>query len=253
MVVDFYLTANTGFDLERTVPYRTVVMECLESGKVACVQCNLPNIPGMRRVSAIVRGMYGRRKYADTAMVLLSPVKIAEILPKSPSVEDRDGNLVSNPYSYFKLCNMSNRDISLDGYYTRLWTTTGKAPTEDRVLHLDGQTIRAGSVLTVWIRPEASALDVEDFNKHYGVMMTEGEDIMVTSVSAISAKKDARRLELMFEKETISRAEYNFKQTPGADIHEGKAITYDVTPNLTGTSAMISNLAEPAPAGHIKK
>ena len=251
--VDFYLTASTGFDLERNVAYRSVDIPVLKSGKVACVDCNVPNIAGLRRVSAIVSGTCAGQAYADTAMVLLSPVKIAEILPKSPEVTDANGNLVANPFPYIKFCNLSNRDISLDKYYTRLWTTTGKQPSEDRTLKLDGNVIKAGGVLVVWVRPEECALSVDDFNKHYGTMLSEGEDLVITSIPAISSVKNStRRLDLMCDKELMARIEYNFVQPPQTDINEGRAITYDVTPNMIGTSKMISNTADPSPSLPIK-
>ncbi len=251
--IDFYLTGSTGFDLERTVPYRSVDIPVLKAGRLACVDCNIPNIAGLRRVSAIVRGVCGSKCHADTAMVLISPVKIAEILPKSPEVTDANENLVANPFPYIKLCNLSNRDISLDKYYTRLWTATGKQPSEDRTLKLDGRVIKAGGVLAIWIRPEECSLGVNDFNNHYGIEMTEGKDLMITSIPAISSVKNAtRRLDLMCDKELMARVEYNFVQPPQTDINEGRAITYDVAPNMVGTSVMICNSADPSPASPVK-
>jgi hypothetical protein len=186
-------------------------------------------------------------------MIQISPVKICEILPKSPEGVDREGKLIANPFPYIKLCNLSNRDICLDKYYTRLWISAGKQPVEDRMFHFDGQCIKAGSTLTVWIRPKYSALDVEDFNKHYGTDMVEGEDLVIASVPAISSSRYyTRRLDLMFDKELMSRVEYNFVQPPQSDINEGFAITYDVSPTMTGTSVMISNSAVPSPAECIK-
>ena len=248
LLISFYLTNNSGLDLGRAAPYRTVKLKRLSAGKVAGVQCNLPNVPGMRRVTAVVRGQYNGQGYADIATVQIAPIKISEVSPVSENYCDREGNVTTNPFPYFKLCNMSNRDILLNGYYTRLWTTTGKAPSEDKMLRLDGYTIKARSSLIVWVKPKDCDLTVEDFNKHYGVMLQEGNDIVVTTITAISSAKETRRLELMFEKETLARVEYNFKQQPGADINLGKAIIYDVKPTLTGTSVMISNSADPDPS-----
>lgn len=250
--IDFYLTGG-GFDPAQTVPYRTVVIPELGAGKSACIKCNIPNVAGLRRVSVVAQGKLGKSQYADTDMVQISPVKICEILPKSPEGVDREGKLIANPFPYIKLCNLSNRDIYLDKYYTRLWISAGKQPVEDRMFHLDGQCIKAGGVLTVWIRPKDSALDVEDFNKHYGINMVEGEDLVIASVPAISSSKYyTRRLDLMCDKELMSRVEYNFVQPPQSDINEGFAITYDVHPTMTGTSVMVSNSAVPSPADSVK-
>ncbi len=248
VVIDFYLTNNSGLDLRRAVPYRTVKLKCLNANKTVGIQCNLPNIPGMRRVVAVVSGEQYNQQYCDMATVLISPVKISEIVPVSEDYCDGNGNAISNPFPYFKLCNMSNRDILLDGYYTRLWTTTGKAPSEDKILRLDGHCIKARNSLIVWVKPIDCDLTVEDFNKHYGKMLCEEDDIVVTTIPAISCAKETRRLELMFEKETLARVEYNFKQIPGSDINPGKALTYDITPTLTGTSLMISNSEKPDPS-----
>ena len=118
----------SGFDIETTAPYATVNLPGLVAGGSVNVLCRFPNLEGMRRVSVVVKGRCGRRPVCDTAMLLLSPVRITELCAKTSPVADSEGNVIDNPFSYVQLYNASNRDIMLDGYYTRLWHTTGKAP-----------------------------------------------------------------------------------------------------------------------------
>lgn len=245
--VDFYLTSAAGFDLERTLPYASVTLPSLGAGKTARVSCKMPDIAGIRRASVVAAGCCGTHRTADTTMAQLSPVVISEIVPKSESFTMTDGTVISNAFPYIQLHNVSNRTVNLNGYYTRLWWSTGKQPTDDRMQKLDGYSIPAGGVLTIWVRPSGSVITAEDFNQYYGVMMKDGSDLLVTEIKVLSSAPEAARIELMCDKETLSRAEYNFKQI-GSDINPGKAIGFDSSPSLTGTSKIITTRAEPSPA-----
>jgi hypothetical protein len=247
--VDFYLVPNTGFDINTTVPYATVRLPGLAFGSKVNVLCRFPDLEEIRRVSVVVRGRCGRRPVCDTAMLLLSPLRITELCARTSPAADKEGNIIDNPFSYLQLYNASNRDITLSGYYTRLWHTTGRAPSEARMLKLDGAIIKAGSTLTIWRKPQDSRLTVEDFNRHYGVMLKENENILVSEQSFISASGKARRLELMFGTETLARVEYNFGKGAGRDVVTDRAMVFDNQPNLTGTSRIITTKAKPSPAG----
>ena len=248
--VDFYLTPVGGFDLERTVPYRTVTIPLLPEGSTAKVSCDFPDVVGMRRLSAVVRGMIGRRRYTDTGFVVLSPLAVTEILTASSDTVDHAGKTVKNPFMYFQLYNMSGRDICLNGHTARLWVTTGKQPVEEHMLHFDGQTVKAGGVLTVWGRPAGAELDAEDFDRRYGVMMSEGEELMITEVPVLDASGDARRLDIMCDKEMLTRCEFDFRQFPGTDLHTDRAMTFDPSPTMTGKQTMTSNNAVPSPGAY---
>lgn len=244
--VDFYLTPITGFDSERTVPYRTVRLPVLPAGSVANVSCEFPDVAGMRRLSVVVRGSVGRSRFTETEYVVLSPLAITEILTKSSETVDREGKTVKNPFKYFRLYNMSGRDICLDGFAARLWVKTGKQPVEANILRFSGQTVKAGKSLTVWVRPAGAALEVEDFDRRYGAMLTEGEDIMISDVAVLDNSGDMRRLDIMLDKEMLTRCEYDDKQYPGSDLHTDRAMTFSPDPTFTGKQSMTANDALPS-------
>ena len=248
--VDFYLTPVSGFDTEHTVPYRTVKLPVLPAGATASVSCELPDVAGMRRASVIARGTAGRSRYVETDCVTLSPLAISEIVAASSETVDRAGNVIGNPFKYFQIYNMSGRDICLDGYAARLWVTTGKQPQEANILRFSGQTIKAGGVLTVWVRPVGAALEAEDFDRRYGAMLSEGEDLLVTEIPVLDNSGNARRLDITFDKEMLVRCEYDFKQFPGADLHTDRAITFSTDPTLTGKQKMLACNAVPSPGAY---
>lgn len=248
--VDFYLTPVSGFDTEHTVPYRTVKLPVLPAGATASVSCELPDVAGMRRASVIARGTAGRSRYVETDCVTLSPLAISEILAASSETVDRAGNVIDNPFKYFQIYNMSGRDICLDGYAARLWVTTGKQPQEANILRFSGQTIKAGGVLTVWVRPAGAALEAEDFDRRYGAMLSEGEDLLVTEIPVLDNSGNARRLDITFDKEMLVRCEYDFKQFPDTDLHTDRAITFSTDPTLTGKQKMLACNAVPSPGAY---
>lgn len=249
----FYITPQTGFELEKTVPYAAVTIPRIPSGKKVQIRCRLPNVPGSRRVSVVVRGREGGVRYADTAMMQLSPIRISEICAQTSDVVAADGKIIKNPFAYMRLHNVTNRDISLNNWYTRLWNKTGKPPAEDRILKLDGAVIPAGGVLTIWRNPKDSGLIAEDFNRRYGVILRENYELIVTDKDFISGSSTARRVELMCGNETISRVEYNFGSRLGKDVIIDRAMIFDNEPNLHGTSRPVRSDAEPSPAAlHIK-
>ena len=117
------------------------------------------------------------------------------------------------------------------------------------MLKLDGVVIKAGRILTIWKKPQGSSLTIEDFNRHYGVMLKENEDILASEVNFISSSDEGRRIELMYATETLARVEYNFGKCVGRDVVTDRAIVLDHSPNLTGTSKILATNAKPSPAG----
>lgn len=245
--IDVYLTSSDGFDVERTVPYRSVRLPLLSAGAMANVSCDLPDVAGMRRVTVIAHGTCGRKKYTVTEFKLISPLAITEIVASSSATVDRNGNTVRSPFKYIKLYNMSGRDICLDGYSVRMWSTTGKPPHEANILRFSGQAVRAGGTLVIWVRPAGVALEAEDFDRRYGVMLHDGEDLMVTETAVLDHSSQARRVDIMHGNEMLVRCEYNFKQPPANDMNVDRAIVFSPEPTMTGKLELLSNNGQPAP------
>lgn len=245
--IDLYLTPASGFDVERTAPYRSLKLPILAAGATANVSFEVPDVVGMRRVTVLARGTLGRQRFVATSFKLLSPLAITAIAPACGETVDRAGVTVKSPFNYLQLYNMSGRDISLDDYAVRMWSTTGKPPFEVNILRFSGQVIKAGGALVVWVRPAGAALEVEDFDRHYGVMLCEGEDLMVTETAVLDASTNARRVDIVRGSELLVRCEYNFKQPPATDMHADRAITFSPEPTMTGKLKLLANDALPTP------
>lgn len=247
---DLYLSGAEGFEPSKTVPYYTIYIDRLGAGESRILRAVAPNVNGYRRLSLTVRG-YVKDKlkkipYADTAFVMLSPVIITGILPLSRELvysQDIDGEVlsVSDPFPYITLWNTTHSEIALDGYSLRLWTKTGKAPSEGHIQSLKGTVIKPHSSLVIWVRHGNTFLDVGDFNARYGTSFVEGEEFCTVDAKLLSTGKEGRRLELVCNNEVISRVHYNYGiNVIEGDIREDCEIRYGYSPNMTSTSAILS-------------
>lgn len=247
---DFYLSGADGFELSKTVPYYTLYIDKLEAGESKVLRAVAPNVGGYRRLSVVIRG-YVKDKlkkipYSDTAFVMLTPVLISGVLPLSRELiysQDLDGRALSvvNPFPYITLFNTTHSEISLDGYSLRLWTKTGKAPSEGYIRSLQGMVIKPRSSLVIWVRHGNTFLDVGDFNARYGTSFVEGEGFCTVDAKLVSSGKEGHRLDIVCGKEVISRAHYNYGiNVIEGDIKEDCEIRYRYIPNMTSTSEILS-------------
>ena len=243
--VDFYLSRTTGFDLRDEVPYATVHCGKLAAGQTVRVSRSFPELAVLHRLSAVVSAEIDGKHVVATATTLISPVTIAEILPYSMPLE-RDGVKTDDPFPYVVLYNSSSRAQDLSGATLRLWSQTGKAPSEDRTWKFPaGTVIKPRSVMMVWVRYENPELTVADLNERYGTSFAEGEDLVICSKHILSRSVYGRRLELVTD-EVISRAHWNYAAAFDGDAHRGRARRYAKRPGLCPTAAPLG-LFDPAP------
>lgn len=247
--VDFYLSRTTGFDLRDEVPYATVHCGKLAAGQTVRVSRSFPELAVLHRISAVVSAEIDGKHVVATATTLISPVTIAEILPYSMPLE-RDGVKTDDPFPYVVLYNSSSRAQDLSGATLRLWSQTGKAPSEDRTWKFPaGTVIKPRSVMMVWVRYENPGenpeLTVADLNERYGTSFAEGEDLVICSKHILSRSVYGRRLELVTD-EVISRAHWNYAAAFDGDAHRGRARRYAKRPGLCPTAAPLG-LFDPAP------
>ena len=234
VTVDFYLTSANGFVLRQLAPFEEVHIGKLAPGEVHTVSRRLPDIGGLHRVSAVVSGMVGKNRYADTAYVMISPLSITKLMPLTSDVM-ADGVAVKNPYAYVELYNHTASPLTLDGYSLGIWQGTGERakPADKRVLALDGITVPPASTLTVWVKGENNPLTVADFNAHYGVALLEGEDLIVTDQLLLGTSNDARKLDVRRGEEILSRVTFGYHCTHDTDIVCDKPLCYAIAPNDT--------------------
>ena len=225
VTVDLYLTPLGGFELRATVPFASISIGDLEAGKTHTVTGLFPTVPQSRRVTAVVHGVQGKARFADTSYRLLTPVRIGKQMPLSSSFSTNDGE-VENPFPYVELYNPTCTDICLDDYMLKYWHACGALPLPERSLSLDGFVLPARGTLTVWIRRPDSALTVEDFNHRYGVSLTEGKDLLVTEAKIYSASDKAHRLDLCYRGEVISRVTYGTYCQRESDIVTDQPLLY---------------------------
>ena len=234
VTVDFYLTGANGFVLRQLAPFEEVHIGKLAPGEVHTVSRRLPDIEGLHRVSAVVSGMVGKNRYADTAFVMISPLSITKLMPLTSDVM-ADGVAVKNPYAYVELYNHTASPLTLDGYSLGIWQGTGERakPADKRVLALDGITVPPASTLTVWVKGENNPLTVADFNAHYGVELLEGEDLIVTDRLLLGTSNDARKLDIRRGEEILSRVTFGYHCTHDTDVACDKPLCYAIAPNDT--------------------
>ncbi len=234
ITVDFYLTGDSGFVLRQLVPLEEVHIGKLAPGESRTVSRRLPDVGGRHRVSAIVSGMAGKQRYADTSYVMISPLSITKLMALTTNVE-KDGAVVKNPYAYVEIYNHTAKPLTLNDYSLGVWKGTGgKAyPAEGRVLALDGVTVPPSSTLTVWVKGADNPLTAADFNAHYGVNLLEGEDLFITDQLVIPTVNNAKKLDIRRGKEMLARATFGYHCTHDTDIVSDKVLCYAISPQLT--------------------
>ncbi|MCR4683304.1 MAG: hypothetical protein K5647_08240 [Clostridiales bacterium] len=233
--VAFYLTPQGGFREGEYEPFRTLHIGKLKGHCRATVSCLVPEVPHYRRLSVILTGIgENGKKLSSTRSVMLSSVRIAEILPDS-SDETVDGKKVSNPYPYVTLYNSSTQPVSLAGGRLVPWTATGRMPPEAKWIPTDGIVIPGRSAAVIWDRSRCPSLTAGDFNRRYGLSLTEGKDLFPTSVRMLDSSTDGRKLELRIGGETVSRACWNTGLFHTGTRQPDKALEYVYIPNMTST------------------
>lgn len=245
--VSFIVSPLSGFRYGETEPYCTVYCGKLASGAALNCSRELPEISGMRRITAIVRAKQGKRTVVSTKYILISSLSLTEVVPTTQPYIKNDGTRIPDPFSYVTIYNSSPREIDLTGGKLSLWTVTGKTPRPGHIWKTDGVKIPPRSVIVVWDkRPDCAQLTVEDFNRRYGTSLTEGVDLFVADKHILSAQTDGRRLELSIGGEVVSRVHWNYGKEYDDDPHVGMAHKYVYRPNMTLTSTPVG-LDVPSP------
>lgn len=245
---DFYLTPASGFSLTNARPYRTVYLGKLAAGETARTARTFPNLTGRRRVSVVVSGKVGKKRFADTRYLLLTPASIVEVLPESSAVTLPDETTVGNPFTYAVLFNHENKPLALDGMALRQWTTTGKAPSPEHIHPLDGITIPARMPAVFWFKQPESPLTAEDFCARYGVDLIVGESLFILEGKTLSDSHICgRRLDLAVGGEVVSRIHWNYTDHHGTQPNPDCALRYGYRGGMTATAELIDETDAPAP------
>ncbi len=248
ITVDFYLTGEDGFVLRQLAPFEEVHVGKLQPGEVRTVSRRFPDVVGCHRVTAVVSGMAGKGRYADTAYVRISPLSITKVMPLTAATE-KGGTVVKNPYAYVELYNHTQKPISLEGYSLGVWNGTGSksVPTDARVLSLDGLHVPPASTLTVWVKGQNNPLTVADFNAHYGTQLLDGEDLFVTDTLVLPSDNEARKIDLRRAGEILSRAKFGYYCTHDTDVVADVPLCYTIAPNDTVAEKFLKEDGESAP------
>ncbi|MBQ9802300.1 MAG: CehA/McbA family metallohydrolase [Clostridia bacterium] len=234
VTVDFYLTGENAFLLRQLTPYEEVHIGKLAPGETRTVSRRLPDVGGRHRISAVVSGMAGKQRYADTDYVMISPLSITKLMPLTADIQ-KDGVTVKNPYAYVEIYNHTATPITLKDYSLGVWqgVGAGAVPKEARVLPLDGFTLPPASTLTVWIKGADNPLTAADFNAHYGVTLLEGEDLLITDQLVFSTSNRGKKLDIRRGKETLTRVTFGYHCTHATDIVADKPLCYAIQPQMS--------------------
>lgn len=246
--VNFYLSDVGGFVAPIAEPLETVYLDKIKGEDTACVTRRFPNVTRRRRVTVIVRGTVNGRPVQSTDYVLLSPLDITAVAPNTAPITLPDGTEVKNPFSYVQLFNTSSEELDLSECALRLWSVTGRAPTEEATLPLKGVKIPPRGTFIVWRRPKDAPLAVADFNARYDTHLVEGEEILVTEQRIVSAGNSMRRIDVVAPGATLARVNYNMgTDCPGKDTEEGNVLYFRYKPNRTGTAVKVTNKGAATP------
>ncbi len=240
VTVDLYLSDYDGFLLRHLTPFESVHIGKLAAGEAHTVSRRLPDVCCRRRVSAVLSGVQGKVRYADTAYVMISPVSITKILPLSSPIE-KDGVLVENPFAYAELYNHTEKPLELNGYSLRLWSSIGQSkPFLQNTLPLDGVKVAPHSTLVVWMRPAGSALTAENFNARFGTALVEGENLLITEKEILSPVPLARRLDIFEREHILTRVAYGYFCSHERDVEVDVPCLYAFAPHMTVQQKRIS-------------
>lgn len=202
--VDLYLTDADGFAIRSLAPFESVNVGALKVGESRTVCRYFPCLPHRRRVSAVAVGMAGKRRFADTRYVMLTPALI-----NSVSVLTSPANGEKNPFAFAEIYNPTCVALPLDGYVLNVRHMQGDfRPNYCVISPLDGVTLPPRGTLTVWQRPKGSTLTVQDFNARYGTFLREGEDLLVTEQPLFVPNRTGHLLDLCLGDEHLTRAAY---------------------------------------------
>jgi hypothetical protein len=232
---DFYLSSPDGFVLSDAVPYASVCVGKLNSGRSIEITRQMPQITKKSRVVVIVSAICNKKTVKSTSFICIPPINIVEILPKSEPITDKNGVLIDNPFPFVVLWNDTAKDIDLGGGKLALWTKTGKAPLEDRTFATDGIVIKRRSAVVIWCKDPSSALDSDDFNARYKTERVLGEDLFICERKILSTSSAGRRLDLVLGGEVVARANWNIGTHKDKSAPEGKSYKYRYTSKMTPT------------------
>lgn len=248
--VDFYLSPVSGFELRSLVPYTSVHIGKLEPGAHHAVSRRFPDVPGNRRLTAVVSGFCGKKRFADTSYVLLTPAFINKLLPLTSPAET-EGGTVENPFPFVEIYNPTPRTLNLKNYGLKLWDTLGVAPTPERTFRFGDVTLPPDSTLTVWQRPEGSGLTAADFNAQYGTFLVEGEDLLITEMKILDPNPFGMRVDLCQGNELLARAAYGCYCRRENDIAPDQPLLFALSPGYTAAERKISTAGDPVAPGRL--
>lgn len=247
---DFYLSPAEGFELRTLAPFATVNIGKLMPGEERTLTYGFPDVPGNCRLTAVVSGSIGKKRYADTAYLLLSPLYISSLLPLTSPVE-KEGRQIVNPFPYASICNPTTEKVSLSGCALKLRETLGRQPLPAHILNFEEGSIPPASVLTVWQRPAGSGLTAADFNARYGTSLIEGEDLLITETAILDTEPFGRRLDLTRGSELLSRAPFGCYCEKRNNIVTDVPVQYVQHPGMTATVRELPPDGQPLPPGKL--
>ena len=230
---DIYMSTINGFNVNNTLPYESVFIDKLDAGQSYKVMRRLPDNK-YHRISIIVSSLCKKIEYLNTQFVLISPVAITEIMPKTSDIEKHPD--IKNPFPYIKIHNNTNKEISLDKALLRLWVQSGKQPVPERMQKLDNMKISARGDLVLWVN-SSKELTIDDFNEFYGSDYTNEKDFYIVTNHVISGSVKGTRIDIVIDGDVVTRVHYNYGITKDEfKTEENTPIYYEYSPNITATS-----------------
>lgn len=235
VTVDYYISAQGGFDLTITKPYVSVNYGSVPAGGSANISGRVPYRPVNPRVTAVVTGYINGIKYCDTTYLMLSNLYITEVVPSASS------------YEYIEIYNNSDIALRLSSYSIRYYSKAGASAADltANTWRLNG-TIEPFSSMVVWIKTSSNTRTLADFNKNYGTSLVQDKDIIIVSSTIPIPVNNAVQLELMNGSSVvINRVWYNWANQ--VNFTAGRGVDFKYPTRFTHTSPIAASMADPSP------
>ncbi len=232
VVVKFYASTYSGFDMTRVNPFSTVNVGEIKAGQSVDVSAALTYSLSNNRVTVVVEGNIGGNKYFDTKYMQLSELYITEVLPMGS-------------YDFIELYNNSDKELALDNFSIRYYHKAGAkaADLAGKTWTLSGK-IAPHSTMVVWITNSTNT--VADFNAYYKTSLVEGQNIIKIKTTILIPESNAVQIEILNNKTVVDRIWYNWGNRT-MPIYSGKSNTYEYQDSYTLTNKQTDYKAIPTP------
>ena len=202
--------------VERKAKPFTATLGDIGAGKTARAGYTSPIRPRDTRLVAAVRGTYKGQPVAVNKVIYLSALTITQYFTNTKSYLAQ--GYTKQPFCCFDLLNTTDATIDVSKYQFRLYNCG--LHQEFRV----DRKLKAGQMITVWLRGKEGTSTLADFNAYYGTSLTE-KDVFICA-EKLNTEDATRKLAICYGDEVICRAYVRGEGYHDADVQPQGCFRY---------------------------